>query len=304
MDYDTIMTYLTASQLAKKWTLSERSIRNYCTQGRIPGAFLKGKAWMIPDTATPPIRKNQSAHKESALLMVLRREKKSHLKGGIYHRLQIEMTYNSNHIEGSRLTQDQTRYIFETHTLGISETPANVDDIIETVNHFRCIDLILDEACRPLTESLIKKIHFLLKSGTSDSQKEWFAIGDNKKIPNEVSETETVLPEKVPEAMQALLTWYHSLKNVTFADLLEFHYRFETIHPFQDGNGRVGRLILLKECLSHNITPFIITDDRKFYYYRGLKKWKHQPGYLKDTCLACQDDFKKELTYFRIPYPD
>lgn len=224
------------------------------------------------------------------------------LHGGIYHKVQIELTYNSNYIEGSRLTHDQTRYIFETNTIGITDESVRVDDILETVNHFRCIDHIIDKAYNSITETLIKQLHFLLKTGTSDSRLEWFAVGDYKRIPNEVGGRETSAPEQVAKEMRSLLEWYNSIEEKTFRDIIEFHYRFESIHPFQDGNGRVGRLILFKECLKYNFVPFVIDEKRKMYYYQGLSKWKEEQGYLIDTCLFAQDIFKTWLDYYRIKY--
>lgn len=225
------------------------------------------------------------------------------LKGGIYHKVQIDLTFNSNHIEGSRLTHDQTRYIFETNTIGITnEEPINVDDIIETANHFRCNDFIIEQAEQPLSEEMIKELHRLLKSGTSDSRKSWFNVGEYKQLPNEVGGMETSAPEQVHTDMEALLAHYNSLETRTLDDLLDFHQRFEAIHPFQDGNGRVGRLILFKECLANGIVPFIITEELRFFYYRGLHEWPRIPGYLRDTCLTAQDTFKRILDYFRIAY--
>jgi Fic family protein len=222
------------------------------------------------------------------------------LKGSIYHRIQIDLTYNSNHIEGSKLTHDQTRYIYETNTIGITSDAINVDDILETVNHFRCIDFIIDHAEERLTEDMIKQIHQLLKSGTSDSRKDWFAVGDYKRLPNEVGGMETCPPENVHRQMKALLSEYNGKKHKSFNDILDFHVRFEQIHPFQDGNGRVGRLLMFKECLANHIVPFIITDDLKLFYYRGLREWGHVDGFLTDTCLTAQDQFKALLEHLRI----
>ena len=257
---------------------------------------------MIPEDATKPIRQKRHTLKEEKLLDILKREKETKLHGGIYHKLQIDMTYNSNHIEGSKLTHDQTRYIFETKTIGITDESILVDDIIETTNHFRCIDLAIEAAKTKLSESLIKQFHYILKSGTSDLTKPWFKVGDYKMIENEVGGIETVSPKEVKAKMKELLLWYNSISNITLNDIIEFHYRFECIHPFQDGNGRVGRLIMLKECLKHNIVPILILDEYKAFYYRGLKEWKNEPGYLKDTCLYGQDKFKKYLDYFKIKY--
>ena len=294
------MKYLSVTELAKLWGLTERSVRKYCADGKIEGAFLTGKTWNIPENAKKPGRKERVSSKPKSLLDILKEQKESKLPGGIYHKIQIDLTYNSNHIEGSRLTHDQTRYIFETNTIGITDTSVNVDDIVETANHFKCIDSIIDNAKYALSEKYIKELHFLLKSGTSDSRKDWFAVGEYKKLPNEVGGIDTTLPEDVHNEVKALLAWYNSLENVTFEDIVEFHVRFERIHPFQDGNGRVGRLIMFKECLKHNIVPFIIDEEHKLFYYRGLKEWQSERGYLMDTCLSAQDQFRAVLKYFRI----
>ena len=295
------MKYISVAQAAKLWGISERSVRNYCAQGRIPDAFLTGKTWSIPETATKPDRVNKNKEDKRDLLSVLKAEKASKIHGGIYHKIQIDLTYNSNHIEGSQLTHDQTRYIFDTNTIGVSES-VKVDDIVETANHFKCIDMIINSASYALSESFIKQLHLVLKSGTTDSRLDWFAVGDYKKIPNEVGGKDTVAPEDVAKEMKKLIAEYNRTKEKCFDDLLDFHYRFESIHPFQDGNGRVGRLILFKECLRNGIVPFIITDDLKMFYYRGLKNWKDERGYLRDTCLTAQDRFKAVLDYFKIPY--
>ena len=281
--------------------LSERTVRNYCVQGKIAGAKLIGKNWSIPADAQLPTRKNARVT-ISPLLQTLREQKDCKLKGGIYHHTQIDLTYNSNHMEGSRLTKEQTRYIFETNTIGISDDAIKVDDIIETTNHFRCIDFIIDHAKEPLTEAMIKRLHGLLKSGTTDASKSWFAVGDYKRLPNEVGGIETVEPQLVGKAIRELIKEYKGKKNIAFEDILDFHQRFETIHPFQDGNGRVGRLLMFKECLNHGIVPFIITDELKMFYYRGLHEWKRIPGYLTDTCLTAQDHYKALLDYFKIKY--
>ncbi len=300
---DFAVKYLSVSETAKRWNLSERSIRNYCAEGRIEGAFLTGKTWNIPEDALKPQRVNQKDDMPKDLLSRLRVEKKAAIKGGIYHKVQIDLTYNSNHMEGSRLTHDQTRYIFETNTIGSGEN-IRVDDVIETANHFRCIDLIIDSASYAPSESFIKQLHAVLKNGTSDSRLNWFAVGDYKKVANEVGGKETAEPKEVPAKMKALLADYHSKKTLNFDDLLDFHWRFESIHPFQDGNGRVGRLILFKECLRNGIVPFIISDDLKMFYYRGLQNWPSEKGYLRDTCLTAQDQFKKTLDYFSVPYSE
>ena len=296
------MRYLSVTEIAKNWGVSERSVRNYCAQGRVLGAFLTGKTWNIPENAEKPERSNKKKKQPVTLLDILQEQKASKYYGGIYHRTQINLTYNSNHIEGSRLTHDQTRYIFETNTIGMGNEVLNVDDVIETVNHFRCIDMIIDNAQAALTEKLIKELHLLLKNGTSDSRKDWFATGDYKKLPNEVGGMATALPEEVADKMKALLAEYNAKKEKSLEDILAFHVRFERIHPFQDGNGRVGRLIMFKECLKYNIVPFIIEDGLKLFYYRGLKEWDNEKGYLTDTCLTAQDKYKAYLDYFRIAY--
>lgn len=296
------MNYTSVIEAAKKWNLSQRSVRHYCAEGRVPGAVLVGKLWMIPEDAEKPIRKTRSDAAPETLLDILRREKNASLSGGIYHKIQIELTYNSNHMEGSRLTHDQTRYIFETNTIGVTDRHVNVDDIVETSNHFRCIDLVIENAASLLTEGFIKELHRVLKNGTSDSRKSWFAVGDYKKLPNEVGGRDTALPENVAAEMKALLKSYNGEKKKTFESILDFHYRFERIHPFQDGNGRVGRLILFKECLRNGFVPFIIDEELKMFYYRGLSEWPRERGFLTDTCLAAQDKFKEYLEYFKIPY--
>lgn len=293
------MRYFSAIEMAKIWAISVRSVRNYCTQGRVDGAFLAGKTWQIPEDAKKPERLNK---KKITLLDILKEQKVSKYSGGIYHKTQINLTYNSNHIEGSRLSHDQTRYIFETNTIGLENEVLNVDDILETANHFRCIDMIIDHAKDVLSEKFIKELHFVLKNGTSDSRKEWFVVGDYKKMPNEVGGMNTTLPEEVAQRMKELLKEYNDKKEKSFEDILDFHVRFERIHPFQDGNGRVGRLILFKECLKYNIVPFIIDDHLKMFYYRGLKEWDYEKGYLIDTCLSAQDKYKADLDYFRIAY--
>ena len=293
--------FISVAEFADKYGIAERTVRNYCAQGKIDGAELVGKTWNIPTDAVLP-EKNKQKGKIMPLLVVLREQKQMGLKGSIYHRTQIDLTYNSNHIEGSRLTHDQTRYIFETNTIGVEGEAVRVDDVIETVNHFRSIDFIIDNATRKLTEDFIKEIHLILKSGTSDSKKDWFAVGDYKRLPNEVGGMETTLPENVSSDMKQLLKNYNAIKNKSFDDLLDFHHRFEQIHPFQDGNGRVGRLILFKECLANNIVPFIITDELKMFYYRGLQNWPNIQGYLRDTCLTAQDQYKLLLNYYRISY--
>lgn len=293
------MEFISVSQFAQKYGISERTARNLCAKGKIEGVFLTGKTWNIPVDAVLP---QKGKKKISPLLARLREEKETKLKGGIYHRTQIDLTYNSNHIEGSRLTKEQTRYIFETNTLGITTENTRIDDILETMNHFRCIDFVIDHATDKITEPQIKQLHLILKSNTSDSQKQWFAVGDYKRLANEVGDQETVLPADVHRQMKALLSDYNALKKVDLDDIIDFHVRFERIHPFQDGNGRVGRLLLFWQCLQNGIVPFIITDKLRLYYYRGIRNWGETNGYLRDTCLTAQDQYTALLDYFKIKY--
>ena len=293
------MEYISVSQFAEKYGISERTARNYCATGKIEGAFLTGKTWNIPTEAALPKR---SKKKVSPLLTALREQKGTRIKGGIYHRVQIDLTYNSNHMEGSRLTKEQTRFIFETSTLGVTTENTRIDDIMETVNHFRCIDYVIDHATDKITETHIKQLHLFLKTNTSDSRKAWFAVGDYKRLANSVGEEETTQPEAVHGQMKALLADYNALKKVSFDDLLDFHVRFERIHPFQDGNGRIGRLLLFWQCLQTGIVPFIITEELRLFYYRGIQNWGKVNGYLQDTCLTAQDNFKAILNYFKIKY--
>lgn len=292
--------YVTVSQFSEKYGLSKSVVQKYCRNGQIHGAKKIDNRWQIPINAKLP----QNSKIASKLLMRLIQEKTSHLSGGIYHKTQIELTYNSNHIEGSQLTNEQTRYIFETNTIGLMDDVVNVDDIVETANHFRCFDYILEQATKPLSEKIIKQLHAYLKSGTSDSRKDWFVVGDYKRLPNEVGGQETTAPEYVAIKMRQLLQEYHQQDTKDLQTLLDFHVRFEKIHPFQDGNGRVGRLILFKECLKYDIVPFIIEDQLKYFYYRGLKEWNDDVNYLLDTCLTAQDKYKSYLDYFQIPYED
>ncbi len=293
------MDYLSVSQYAEKYGISERTARNYCASGKIEGAFLTGKTWNIPADAPLPRKKKPEC---SPLLTRLIEEKESKLKGGIYHRTQIDLTYNSNHIEGGRLTKEQTRYIFETNTLGITTENTRIDDIMETINHFRCIDYIIDNASEKITEAHIKQLHGMLKANTSDSQKDWFAVGDYKRLANEVGGEETTKPEDVHKRMKALVSQYNALKIVEFDDILDFHVQFEHIHPFQDGNGRIGRLLMFWQCLQTCTVPFIITEELRLYYYRGIQNWGKINGYLRDTCLTAQDNYKAFLDYFKIKY--
>lgn len=295
------MACISVQTFAEKFGVSERTVRNWCASGKIDGAYLIGNTWNIPEDSQLP-KKKTAGRKASPLLKALREQKDAKVKGGIYHRTQIDLTYNSNHIEGSRLTHDQTRYIFETNTIGVTDTSVNVDDIIETTNHFRCIDMIIDRCEERLSEAFIKELHLVLKTGTSDARKPWFKAGDYKRLPNEVGGNETCAPENVHKEIKKLLTEYNANKQKTFEDILDFHQKFESIHPFQDGNGRVGRLIIFKECLANGFVPFIITEELKMYYYRGLREWKHLKGYLTDTCLTAQDQYKALLDYFKIKY--
>ena len=294
------MGVLSAAEIAELWGVSERSVRNYCAQGRVPGAFLTGKTWNIPSDATKPVRSNARTTGESPLLARLREEKAAKTKGSIYHKVQVELTYNSNHIEGSRLSLDQTRLIFETATVGVQEGVVRVDDIVEAQNHFRAVDYIIDKAKAPLSEGMIKELHRILKTATTDSTRDWFAIRDYKRLPNEVAGRKTTPPEDVAEEVKALLSAYNPRATHSFEEIVDFPVRFERIHPFQDGNGRVGRLVMFKECLASNVVPFIIADDMKEFYYRGLTEWDNEKGYLIDTCLAAQDAFESALDYFRI----
>ena len=296
------MKYITINEISKKWGVSERSARNYCASGRVVGAYLEGKTWMIPIDAVKPARQIRHAIKIRNLLDTLKDEKDSSLKGGIYHKLQVEMTYNSNHMEGSKLTHDQTRFIYETKTIGVQDSAVNVDDVMETINHFRCIDLAIDFAKRKLSETFIKQLHRILKTNTEDSKKTWFMIGDYKLYENIAGDRETVHPDKVKDEMKKLLSNYLKKDKHTFEEIVEFHVDFERIHPFQDGNGRVGRLIAFKECLKNGIVPFIILDSKKDFYYRGLKNWNSDRAWLMDTCLDGQDTVKAYLDYFKIRY--
>ena len=291
------MRLVPEEEYAANHSLTVQTVRDYCAEGKLPGAVQEGEMWRIPADAPLP-----DGAEHSPLLLALQEQMESKMRGGIYHRTQIDLTYNSNHIEGSRLSKEQTRYIYETNTIGVTDEAVSVDDIIETTNHFRCIDFIIEHAEEPLTEEMIKRLHALLKAGTSDADRPWFAVGEYKRLPNEVGGKETAAPEDVPAAMRALLQEYTGKRQVSLEEILDFHYRMEMIHPFQDGNGRVGRLIIFKECLAHHIVPFIITEELKMYYYRGLDRWEEVRGYLLDTCLTAQDRYRAILDYFRITY--
>lgn len=291
------MRLVPEEEYAANHGLTVQAVRGYCAEGKLPGAEQEGETWRIPADAPLPAETEYSP-----LLLALREQMESKMRGGIYHRTQIDLTYNSNHIEGSRLSKEQTRYIYETNTIGVSDEAVSVDDIIETTNHFRCIDFIIEHAEEPLTEEMIKRLHAILKAGTSDADRPWFAVGEYKRLPNEVRGKETAAPEDVPAAMRVLLQEYTGKRQVSLEEILDFHYRMEMIHPFQDGNGRVGRLIIFKECLAHHIVPFIITEELKMYYYQGLDRWEEGRGYLLDTCLTAQDRYRTILDYFRITY--
>ena len=292
------MDWKNVRETAQEWGVSERSVRNYCAEGRVPGAVREGKEWKIPASAEKPERLNKRQIIPETLPERLKFEKEAGIKGGIYHHIQVQLTYNSNHMEGSRLTEDQTRLIFETSTLEGGHV--FVDDVLETANHFLCVDKMIDSYNRPLSEAFIKDLHHTLKNGTTDSRQEWFAVGEYKLIANEVGGNETTLPEQVSGEMKALLHNYALLQTVEWDDIIRFHRDFEAIHPFQDGNGRIGRLIMFKECLRAGIVPFIITDREKFLYYNGLAKWEESHEYLSETCRLMQDDFRAVLSYFGV----
>ena len=260
---------------------------------------LKKLAQLFEVSVDELLREDEFDISKINVLEILREQKEMKLKGNLYHSTQIIFAYNTNHIEGSTLTEEQTRYIYETNSLlSEKETIINLDDIIETVNHFKIVDYMLDVADEELTEEMIKEFHKMLKEGTSDSRKEWFNVGDYKKLANEAGNMKTSLPKNVQKDMVKLMQWYNSLEKITIEDIIEFHYRFEYIHPFQDGNGRVGRIIIFKECLKNNIIPFIILDKDKLFYYRGLKEYKREKGYLVDTCLNAQDQYTKMIEYY------
>ena len=292
------MRYITVEEAAKKWGLSARSVQIHCQKGNIVGVNLRGKTWMIPEGAERPRRKPRAKGRPNSILAALKAEKRGQVKGALYHRLQIDFTYNSNHMEGSHLTREQTRWIFETMTVGKLPENVPVDDIVETVNHFRCIDLVIESANAALTERYIKTLHNQLKSGTSDSRKAWFSVGDYKQLDNVVGDMETCPAGKVHEEMVKLFAEYNA-SGKTLTDIIDFHVKFERIHPFQDGNGRVGRLIMLKECLKYGHTPFVIAENIRQFYYLGLQDWANgRLARLKDTCCTGQDVFKLGLKSF------
>ena len=286
---------LTKTALAAQLGISSRTVAKIGRAERIADHVLKKMAAYL-DCSPEELCRTIS---DNALLQTLRDEKSAHISGGIYHELQVRMTYNSNHIEGSKLNEEQTRLIFETSTIAVDEA-IPVDDVIETVNHFRAIDYVIDLAEAPLSETIIKELHRILKQGTKDSTLPWFAVGDYKKRPNMVGGLETAKPKDVPARMKNLLAGYEATETVSINDIIRFHWEFERIHPFQGGNGRVGRLIALKECLRHSIVPFLIEDDKKLYYYRGLAEWERERGWLTDTCLDGQDTFRRLMDMFEI----
>ena len=288
---------MTKTELAERIGISSRTIAKLAKGEKLSKRTLERIAAHLGCDAGALVREIS----DNAILQILRDEKDAKISGGLYHELQVRMTYNSNHIEGSRLTEDQTRLIFETNTIDVGDA-VPVDDILETVHHFRAIDYVIDVAEEALSEEIIKQLHYILKHDTKDSTLSWFAVGDYKRRANMVGGHETVKPKDVAGCMQALLAAYNAKSSVTIHDVIALHAEFEYIHPFQDGNGRVGRLIALKECLRHNIIPFLIEDAKKLYYYRGLSEWHSEPGWLTDTCLDGQDTFVRLLDLLEIPH--
>ena len=283
------------SELTKKLGISSRTVAKIGKGEKLSRAVMEKLAEFLSCSPEELVREIS----DNPVLQILREENDAKISGGLYHELQVRMTYNSNHIEGSRLTEEQTRFIFETNTLNVGDG-VPVDDILETVHHFRAIDYVIDRADEPLSEEIVKKLHYILKHDTKDSSLDWFAVGEYKKRPNVVGGKETVKPKDVPARMKELLDAYNVKSEVKIEDVIAFHAAFEKIHPFQDGNGRVGRLIALKECLRHNIVPFLIEDGKKAFYYRGLAEWDNEKGYLTDTCLDGQDAFRLLLKTFEI----
>ena len=284
--------YITVEEAAKKWGKTARNVRLRCQKGHVFGTTFEGRSWMIPADAVDPGQSTRRKLRAKSILEMLRAEKRSQTKNGIYHRLQIDFAYNSNHMEGSRLTHEQTRWIFETKTIGSLGEDTPIDDVVETANHFRCLDIVIETAGAALTESYIKRLHAQLKSGTSDSRKAWFAVGEYKRLDNVVGERETCPASVVSRKMAALVSEY-AASGKTLEDIIDFHVKFETIHPFQDGNGRVGRLLMLKECLKNGIMPFVIAEGLRKFYYLGLDEWRqNRRARLLDVCLTGQDVFK------------
>ena len=277
--------YISVEEAAKKWGKTARNVRLRCQKGHVPGATIEGRCWLIPADAVDPGQSTRRKVRAKSIWEVLKAEKRSQTKNGIYHRLQIDFAYNSNHMEGSRLTHEQTRWIFETKTIGsLGED--------KTANHFRCLDIVIETAGAALTESYIKRLHAQLKSGTSDSRKAWFAVGEYKRLDNVVGECETCPANEVPRRMSALVKEY-AASGKALEDIIDFHVKFESIHPFQDGNGRVGRLLMLKECLKNGIMPFVIAEGLRRFYYLGLDEWRqNRRARLMDVCLTGQDVFK------------
>lgn len=288
---------ISKTDLSSKLGISTRTIAKIGKGERLSPKTLKMIAEFLGTEPDALVQEKS----DNRILQVLREEKEIRLNGGLYHELQVRMTYNSNHIEGSKLTQDQTRMIFETNTIDVGDG-ISVDDVMETVHHFRAIDYVIDIAEEELSEEIIKHLHYILKHDTKDSTLAWFAVGDYKKRANVVGGRETTKPSEVHQKMKALLEQYNAKENVTIEDIISLHAEFEFIHPFQDGNGRVGRLVALKECLRHQIVPFIIEDHKKRFYYRGLSEWRKEKGWLIETCLDGQDTFKKLLDILEIDY--
>ena len=285
------------TELSKKLGLSTRTVAKIAKGERLSARSIR----KIADLLGMPPEAVMKEVSDNRILRILREEKEMKLSGGLYHELQIRMTYNSNHMEGSRLSEDQTRLIFETNTIDAGDG-IPVDDILETVHHFRAIDYVIDHAEEELTEDIIRHLHYIIKHDTKDASLPWFAVGDYKKRANVVGGRETSKPSEVGGHMKALLAEYNAKESVSVEDIVAFHAEFEYIHPFQDGNGRVGRLIALKECLRHNVIPFIIEDAKKNYYYRGLSEWRNEKGWLLDTCLDGQDTFIGLLDMLEIPH--
>lgn len=293
--------YLSIEETAAKWGKTPRNVRQHCKKGHIPGVTTEGKSWRIPETARDPGHSTRRKQRKFLILRTLLDEKRNGTKNGIYHHLQINFAYDSNHMEGSRLTHDQTRWIYETQTIGSIGPDVPVDDLLEAANHFRCVDMVLETVGAALSETYVKKLHAQLKSGTTDSRKAWFAVGDYKKLDNVVGALDTTPAKDVPAAMAALLARYRAGEK-SFENILDFHVAFESIHPFQDGNGRIGRLLLLKECLKYRIPPFIIPDSIKTFYYQGLDDWRAGNRLrLLDTCRTGQVLFAEALQ--KLGYP-
>ena len=296
------MKYCSVLEIAQKWGVSGRSVRGYCAEGRIEGAFLTGKTWNIPENAEKPDRINKHTDTPKTLLEALRKEKNARQTGGIYQKIQVDLTYHSNKIENRHLTRNQIRQLFETNTLDTSEGEVSVDEIIEATNHFKCIDMIIDSANHAPSETFIKQLHTVLKGGSPRSCSAKTLSGIYKTEPNTAGSQKTVAPRYVGSEMKKLLAKYNSIENKDLETLLTFHYCFELIHPFPDKNGQIGRLLLFKECLRNNIVPFIIEEDIRMLYFRGLKEWQNEPDVLRNIIVFAQGKFKKEMDSFRVPY--